>query len=116
MRPVLLAATTLISTAAIASTQPMRADQPTFDAPARPWTSVDQAEKDLACRDRIQRARDTGGHPQVRSETANPDKPLFVAAVDRRIDGCSVMVMRHDTSDIRPLPKVENRPGMIPAR
>lgn len=116
MRLIVLAAAVLASTAATASTPPMRADQPSYDAPARPWTSVDQAEKDRVCRDRIQQIRDTNRLPPVQRETASPNEPLLMAAVDQRIDGCSVMVMRHDTSDIRPLPKIDNRLRLIPAR
>lgn len=116
MRLIVFAAASLVSAAASASTPPLLADQPSFGAPARPWASVDQAERNRECRDRIQQARDTNGQPPLGRETASPDEPLLIAAVDQRIDGCGVMVMHHDTSDIRPLPKIEQRPQIIPAR
>lgn len=56
------------------------------------------------CRDRIQAIRDERGLPRLDRDNAAPDEPLLIAAVDQRIGGCSVMVMRNDTSDIRPLP------------
>ena len=48
--------------------------------------------------------REDLGLPGIERETASPDEPLFIAAVDKRIDGCSVMVMRGNLADIRPLP------------
>ncbi len=116
MRLIVLAAATLVSAVATASTPPMLADQGAYEAPARPWSTVEQAERDRVCRDRIQHVRDTNGHPPLQRGTASPNEPLLMAAIDQRIDGCSVMVMRHDASDIRPLPKIENRPELIPAR
>ena len=58
---------------------------------------------DVVCRDRIQQVRRELGKPALEPE-ASPADPLFIAAVDKRIDGCSVMVMRNDTTDLRPLP------------
>jgi hypothetical protein len=55
------------------------------------------------CRDRIQQVRSERGLPTL-DRDASPEEPLLIAAVDKRIGGCSVMVMRDDTSDIRPLP------------
>jgi hypothetical protein len=59
------------------------------------------------CRDRIQQIRDERGLPKLDRDNASSDEPLLIAAVDQRIGGCSVMVMRNDTSDIRPLPTGE---------
>ncbi|MGZ3247255.1 MAG: hypothetical protein ACXU61_09270, partial [Croceibacterium sp.] len=58
----------------------------------------------LVCRDRIDVVRESRGLPKLRRDTAAPTKPQFIAAVDKRIDGCSVLVMRNDTSDLRPVP------------
>ena len=66
------------------------------------------------CRDRIHEVRRELGKPAL-DRDARPDEPLFIAAVDKRIDGCSVMVMRNDTSDIRPLPAPQEH-RMMPAR
>ena len=73
--------------------------------------------KQEICRDRIHEVRAELGLPRLQRETASPDEPLFIAAVDKRVDGCSVLVMRRDTSDIRPIPKPpEQAPGLIPAQ
>ena len=57
------------------------------------------------CEDRIVQVRAANGQPKLDRETSSPDDAKFIAAVDLRIDNCSVMMMREDTSDIRPLPK-----------
>lgn len=52
----------------------------------------------------------------MQREAATPDEPLFFAAVDHRIDGCGVLVMRNDTNDIRPVPTIPtDRPLLMPA-
>jgi hypothetical protein len=66
------------------------------------------------CRDRIQEARRELRKPTLDRDAA-PRQPLFIAAVDKRIDGCEVMVMRNDTSDFRPLPE-QGEARMMPAR
>ena len=69
------------------------------------------------CRDRIELVREERGLPKLERDSASPDEALLIAAVDKRVDGCSVMVMRHDTSDIRPLPEFEDGPSqLMPAR
>jgi hypothetical protein len=62
------------------------------------------------CRDRIEKAREERGLPKLRGDKASPDEPLFIAAVDKRIGGCSVLVMRNNLSDIRPLSKFRDAP------
>jgi hypothetical protein len=67
---------------------------------ARPVTP---SEKE--CRDRITHARAAAGKPPLlEREPASPAKPYHIYAVDRRQDGCAVMVMKGDPADIRPLP------------
>lgn len=67
------------------------------------------------CRDRIVTAREDLGLPKLPEDSEKPGDPLLIAAVARSIDGCQVLVMRNNTSDIRPLPQFEDRPGkMIP--
>ena len=69
------------------------------------------------CRDRIELVREERGLPKLVRDSASPDEALLIAAVDKRVDGCSVMVMRHDTSDIRPLPEFKEGPAQLrPAR
>ena len=67
---------------------------------------IDPTTGKVICRDKIQQVRAERGLPWVDRGTAvDPDQPLLIATVDHRIDGCSVMVMRDDTSDVRPLPE-----------
>jgi len=72
----------------------------------------DRPTNAAACTDRIHEVREERGLPRLERGTATPDEPLLIAAVDHRIDGCSVMVMRYDTRDVRPLP-TEERPGQL---
>jgi hypothetical protein len=65
------------------------------------------------CRDRIETVRDERALPRLRRDRNAADEPLLIAAVDQRIDGCSVLVMRHDLSDVRPLPEFEDGPATI---
>ena len=71
------------------------------------------AEGRVPCRDTIHAVREERGLPQLQRDTASPDEPLLIAAVDHRINGCSVMVMRSDTSDVRPLPAVREGPPLL---
>ena len=77
---------------------------------------VPASDESRSCRDRIQTAREERGLPILERKTASPEEPLFIAAVDKRIDCCSVLVMRNNTSDIRPLPTVEGDGKLTPAR
>lgn len=62
-------------------------------------------ELEKECRDRITQARKEAGKPPLLDrEPASPDQPYHIYAVDRRQDGCSVMVIAGDPADIRPLP------------
>ena len=68
---------------------------------------------ETVCRDRIHTVREERGLPALDRETADPDEPLFIAAVDHRIGECSVMVMKHDTRDVRPIPKPDERAPLL---
>jgi hypothetical protein len=69
------------------------------------------------CRDRIHAVREERSLPKLERDTASPDEPLFIAAVDKRIGGCSVLVMRQNLSDVRPLPALPQvPPRLMPAR
>ncbi len=70
-----------------------------------PGTQSAATDSEVVCRDRIQLVRQQRGLPKLQRDTASPDEPLMIAAVDHRIDGCSVMVMRSNTADVRPIPK-----------
>ena len=77
---------------------------------------IDPATGKAICRDRIQQVRVERGLPWIDRGTAvDPDQPLLIATVDHRIDGCSVMVMRDNTSDVRPLPEPRKH-RLMPAR
>jgi hypothetical protein len=71
-----------------------------------PPANIDPSTGKSPCRETIQQVREERSLPWVdRGDAANPDEPLLIAAVDKTIDGCSVLVMRDDTSDVRPLPE-----------
>ncbi|WP_054117746.1 hypothetical protein [Porphyrobacter sp. AAP60] len=69
---------------------------------------------DEECRDRITQAREAAGKPPLLDrEPASPEKPYHIYAVDRRQDGCAVMVMKGDPADIRPLPSAPDGPIVV---
>ncbi len=73
--------------------------------------------EDENCSDRIRNARAAANLPPlIQREPASPDQPFAIYAVDRRQDGCSVMVMMGNPDDIRPLPLPGEGPvAQIPA-
>jgi hypothetical protein len=81
------------------------ADAPGPAAPEvrMPAPSLTSAER--VCRDRIEQVRAASGLPTLDRGNAAPGQALLIAAVDKRIDGCSVIVMRNNLSDVRPLPR-----------
>lgn len=68
------------------------------------------------CRDTIQQVRADRGLPLLDRGNARADEALLVAAVDQRVGGCSVLVMRNDTGDIRPLPQPSTDGKLQPVR
>ena len=76
--------------------------------------AVGEIGASAVCRDRIREVRRELGQPAL-DRNAPVQDPLFIAAVDKRIGGCSVLVMRNDTSDIRPLPEPSEH-RLMPAR
>lgn len=81
-----------------------------------PGAQIAEADPQAVCRDRIHMARQERGLPTLQRDTASLDEALFIAAVDKRIDGCSVMLMRDNLSDVRPLPAIAGPGRMIPER
>ncbi|HYD24298.1 MAG TPA: hypothetical protein VEB68_05845 [Croceibacterium sp.] len=77
-----------------------------------PGAIVAQIGPKAVCRDRIHLVREERGLPKLEREPASAEEPLLIAAVDKRIDGCSVLVMRDDIRDVRPLPTFEG-PGRL---
>lgn len=74
---------------------------------------VNKDDSRANCRGRIETAREERGLPELTDDGAKPSEPLFIAAVDKLIDGCEVLVMRDNTSDIRPLPEFHDGPGKL---
>ena len=72
-----------------------------------------KADSRADCRGRIETVRAERGLPALQRDTARPGEPLFIAAVDKLIDGCEMLVMRDNLSDIRPLPEFETGPGKL---
>ena len=94
---------------------------PKTDSPSQLTPNVfriapaDKDQEAVNCHGRIVTARAELGLPKLPDDGAKSDEPLFIAAVAKSIDGCQVLVMRNNTSDIRPLPQFEDGPGkMIP--
>lgn len=86
---------------------------PGYDEPARPWTDVEYAAGRQRCRDRIEQARAASGQPELDRSPAGEEQPLLHYAIDRRIDGCGVLVPVSDPADIREPPASGTR---IPTR
>ena len=95
------------ATGALAESSGAPQDVPPEPMPGAMTTRTDQK---AACRDRIELVRQERGLPKLQRDTASRDEPLFIAAVDKRIDGCSVLVMREDLTDVRPLPAPTSGP------
>lgn len=74
-----------------------------------------EASNSRVCRDRIERVRHERRLPKLVRERAS-NEPLLIAAVDKRIDGCSVLVMRNNLNDIRPLPQSDDAPAFRPVK
>ena len=69
------------------------------------------------CADRIERVREELQQPRLDRRPASAERPYLIAAVDKRIDGCAVMQMKGNVSDLRPLPEAPDAaPRIQPAR
>ncbi len=78
---------------------------PSYGEPATPWPNVDAATSKQACRDRIEQVRAAEGRPKLERAPPDPDKPLLMYAVDKRLDDCTVIVPVADPGDVRQLPE-----------
>lgn len=73
-----------------------------------------ETEAEPDCGDTIMQAREDAGQPPVpEREPASPDKPHLILALDKRLDGCAVMVMKGDPADMRHLPKAAEGPLLV---
>ena len=86
-------------------------------ASAIPATPAHSPERRAACRETITPVREQAGLPKLERGAARPGEGLLIAAVDKRIDDCRVLVMARDTRDIRPEPEPsDGRARLLPAR
>lgn len=137
MRKISLVIGTATCLALPASAEPvppvLSLDNPAYSDPTRKWTSIEDAQADAdgvriilpedipldirdpsVCRDKIEQARAANGQPPLfEREPASPNKPYRIYAVDRRQDGCSVMVIMGNPNDIRPLPERAEGPTFV---
>ena len=104
MRLILLPLCACATIAAIAPEAP-ESMMPGYTRPAQQWSSVEQAIADKQCADRIEQVRDATGEPKLDRTPASSEKPMLIAAVDKRIDGCAVLQMKGDVNDLRPVPE-----------
>ena len=108
-----------LSLIALALATGAAAEEPALTTPEAPAigrlapSPAPDAEWRAPCRDTIHQVREARGLPRE----APPAPAQMIAAVDHRIDGCSVMVMYGNTSDVRPVPttpgtaRLERIPG-----
>ena len=61
----------------------------------------------------IHQVREERGLPRLQRDSRTREDPVMIAAVDHRINGCSVMVMHGNTSDVRPLPALPEGPAKL---
>jgi hypothetical protein len=101
----LVAAIIMLGGAAAAISPPEKLDQPAYEAPARRWADIETPSKELECRDRINQVRAAAGKPELDRSPATEEKPQLLYAVDRRIDGCGVLVPVSDPAAVRPPPE-----------
>lgn len=65
---------------------------------------------DDRCAKRIREVRRDRGLPELRREPAEPGDASLWYAVDRRIEGCTVLVRHGDAEDVRPFPETRDGP------
>ena len=82
--------------------------------PLLPDPSVTTEPSQKNCRDRVHVVREERGLNRLERD-AKAEDPLLIAAVHKTIDGCAVLVMRDNTSDVRPLPATQEH-RLMPAR
>ena len=101
------------STAAFAGTAPPGANSlnmPSYQEPAKNWRDLDEPIERERCNEMIRQVRSEAGKTdlELKRRTPPPEDALLIAAVDQNLDGCKVLVMKRDTSDIRPVPEPQN--------
>ena len=114
MRRFVVLSALLISTANSPPADEPRRDR--FDGMDLPAIAPRVESGETVCRDRIHTVREERGLPPLDREAADPEEPLLIAAVDHRIDGCSVMGMRDDSRDVRLIPKPDESVPVVRRR
>ncbi|KRA83297.1 hypothetical protein [Altererythrobacter sp. Root672] len=106
---------TAIALIALALTTGATAPQEVPLAPAPGAKHALAITKADSCIGRIELVRQERGQPALQRD-AKTEEGLLIAAVDHKVDGCSVLVMRNDTSDIRPVPTIDEPAQVRPLR
>ena len=112
MRTMLTLSALLLSTAAASQSNP----QVTPNVLRKPMAGETATASQKVCRDRIVVAREARGLRRLEGETPAIAKPMGIYAVDKRVGGCSMLVMHGNINDIRPLPQSTGEARMMPAR
>lgn len=90
-------------------------DMPGYGEPVRKWESIEDAKPTPEeCHDRIYQVREATGQPKLDREPAGPNDAVLIWAVDRREASCSMMVVKGDPDDIRPIPEPDGGPLFRP--
>ncbi len=110
---------TVISPVQTAAVPPM---MPSYQWPTVQWRNLDEAMDDLfppdqvsasaECRDRLHKAGVANETPPSSTLEIEEPEALMLWAVDKRIDGCSVMVVKDNPDDVRPIPDIAPRSGL----
>lgn len=80
-----------------AAPPPAQLDQPSYEAPAKPWPSVEAAEAERRCREQPTPAGTVVvDKPLLDRRPAPAERPPLEYAVVRKVDGCSVPVLVRD--------------------
>ena len=88
-------------------------DMPSYQEPAQSWRDIQDPIERARCEEEIRQVRAEAGKPEIEREPADKEAPLLIAAVDQKLNGCRMLVMKDDTSDVRPMPVRPEGPLVI---
>lgn len=94
-------------------------DNPSYVRTPEQARMIEQAQSQTPptegqCRDRIVKAQAAPEKNDLpAAEQSSPDKPYHTHAVDQRLAGCAVTVMKGDAKVIRPLPIPAEEPAVV---
>ena len=101
-----MSASAAILSSLLATSTPTVLVLPDHLAPSMQPEAIKRLQVSTNCRAKIRTVRNANGLPPLAQTPNGMVKPLFLAAVDQRIDGCQVLRMRQNLDDIRPLPEI----------